>query len=114
MLYDINIETWNKIVTFLQRDVNNIYICFYFDIYSYFYMLHHCANLWGKFIVCYVQKQIFNAYSGLEQFQQYIRFRKCLMISNLKFGMASSYINDDHFKNHCVIFNFVIRRSYVL
>jgi hypothetical protein len=114
MLYDINIETWNKIVTFLQRDVNNIYICFYFDIYSCFYMLHHCANLWGKFIVCYVQKQIFNAYSGLEQFQQYIRFRKCLMISNLKFGMASSYINDDHFKNHCIIFNFVIRRSYVL
>jgi hypothetical protein len=77
MLYDINIETWNKIVTFMQRDVNNIYICFYFDIYSYFYILHHCANFWGKFIVCYVQKQIFNAYSGLEQFQQYIRFRKC-------------------------------------
>ena len=40
MLYDINIEAWNKIETFLQRDVNNIYICVYFDIYSYFYILH--------------------------------------------------------------------------
>ena len=88
-------------------------MCVYFDIYSYFYILHHFANFWGKLIVCYVQKQIFNVYSGLEQVQQYIRFRKCLMISNLKFGMTSSYINDDHFKNQCNFFNFVIRRSYV-
>jgi hypothetical protein len=77
MLYDINIEAWNKIVTFLQRDVNIIYICVYLDIYSYFYILHHCANFLGKLIVCYVQKQIFNAYSGLEQVQHYIRLRKC-------------------------------------
>ena len=77
MLYDINIEAWNKIVTFLQRDVNIIYICVYFDIYSYFYILHHCANFWGKLILCYVQKQILNAYSELEQVQQYTRFRKC-------------------------------------
>jgi hypothetical protein len=77
MLYDINIEAWNKIETFLQRDVNNIYICVYFDIYSYFYILHHCANFWGKLILCYVQKQILNAYSELEQVQQYTRFRKC-------------------------------------
>ena len=77
MLYDINIEAWNKIVTFLQRDVNIIYICVYLDIYSYFYILHHFANYLGKLIVCYVQKQIFNAYSGLEQVQHYIRFRKC-------------------------------------
>jgi len=77
MLYDINTEAWNKIETFLQRDVNNIYICVYFDTYSYFYILHHCANIWGKLIACYVQKQILNAYSELEQIQQYIRFRKC-------------------------------------
>ena len=77
MLYDINIEAWNKIETFLQTDVNNIYICVYFDIYSYFYILHHCANFWGKLILCYVQKQILNAYSELEQVQQYTRFRKC-------------------------------------
>jgi hypothetical protein len=77
MLCDINIEAWNKIETFLQRDVNNIYICVYFDIYSYFYILHHCANFWGKLILCYVQKQILNAYSELEQVQQYTRFRKC-------------------------------------
>ena len=76
--YDINIEAWNKIVTFLQRDVNIIYVLVwvYFDIYSYFYILHHCANFWGKLIVCYVQKQIVNAYSWLEQLKQYIRFRK--------------------------------------
>jgi len=38
MLYDINIEAWNKIVTFLQRDVNIIYICVYFDIIYYIFV----------------------------------------------------------------------------
>jgi hypothetical protein len=47
MLSDINIEAWYKIEIFLQKDVSIIDICVYFDIYSYFYILHHCANFWG-------------------------------------------------------------------
>ena len=55
MLYDINIEAWYKIEIFWQRDVSIIYILFIL-IYSYFYILHHCANFGGKLIACYVQK----------------------------------------------------------
>ena len=47
MLFDINIEAWNKIETFLQRDVNIIYICIYFDIYFYFLFLRHCTDFFS-------------------------------------------------------------------